>query len=74
MTLEHKILMLIDRGVTSASDISEILERAPDTMNTLLGLLGNERVVEVQGRRDFLALTSKGLDRLNAIDEASDRA
>lgn len=68
MTTEHKILDLIDRGVTNIDDISEVVGR------TVGGAMEVWTVIhEGMADRDrgCLMLTAKGLDRLNELDEAS---
>ena len=63
MTLEHKILTLIDRGVTSAEDIDRTLGGIGVSIPQLIvrGLVGCGAGI--------CCLTGRGVDRLNELDE-----
>ncbi len=64
MTLEHKILALIDQGVRTEDGISALLDGEPVAeaiAQAIYGIL----VIEAY---PTLSLTDHGLDRLNSLD------
>ena len=68
MTTEHKILTLIDRGVSCVDDIGNILDGANVANGAFWGLIHAGRIGQIAGRRDFFALTPLGLLWLDHLD------
>lgn len=68
MTTEHKILSLVDRGVTRIDDIRGIIG---DGEWSEVWSLIKSGMTGRTGQSQLLFLTPKGLDRLNALDEAA---
>ena len=68
MTLEHKILMLIDRGVRSADDLGAVLGEEPGVDNLMWSLIWRDIIQWWGSNFDHFGLTSAGLGRLNKLD------
>jgi hypothetical protein len=62
MTLEHRILYLIDRGVSSSSGVESILG-----LRATIILRSMSKSVSKRGEE--MRLTEAGIDRLNELDE-----
>ena len=73
MTLEHKILTLIDRGVHDAYTVRGIVGRSAVARMRAMRRLGLVTQVEWQSgntvQRSRLALTPAGLELLDSLDE-----
>jgi hypothetical protein len=65
MTLEHKILTLIDRGVRDEADILAILDLHPCVSGALTLAICGDLIEDVRG---CMSMRPKGLERLNLLD------
>ena len=63
MTIEHKILTLIDRGVRAMADLDDLL--APQLRAYLTYMIDDGAI---DFRRGHVSLTESGLERLNKLD------
>lgn len=70
MTTEHKILLLIDRGVTSLVDLGAIFDGRRLEHDALMQLIFCSSLNLIGPSRDVLELTGAGLNRLNELDES----
>ena len=66
MTLEHKILHLIDRGICSVIDVCSLLDRKKWD----LAKLRNFGLIEWTVK-PYMQLTAKGVERLKELDGQS---
>lgn len=69
MTTEHKILTLIDRGVSSIDDLERLFGSRKWISDAIWRLVFRGCAYQLDHCSGSLALTSEGLDRLNALDE-----
>lgn len=71
MTLEHKILTLIDRGVDSLDDVKSIagVGKGIRVDNEIWRQIGI-RTIELDHRGKSLFITPAGIERLNELDDA----
>ena len=68
MTTEHKLLTLLDRGVSAESDVDGILAELECYEYVLSSMLVTRRIERIDGH---LRLTPRGVERLNDLDEAA---
>lgn len=66
MTAEHKILTLVDRGVTRLNDLFSIV--GTDAAGSVGDLLALGAIVGAVPSRGHVDITERGLDRLNELD------